>query len=101
LVDDLVGKVVSREDLFDTELVLRAERKGYRIVEVPVNVEETRPVRSILKRVPRTLRGLLRIRRILGASTWPPSQPHHRELLRRRTTRRRPTTDTGTRAQLP
>ena len=69
LVDDLVGKVVSREDLFDTELVLRAERKGYRIVEVPVIVEETRPARSILKRVPRTLRGLWRIRRILGASS--------------------------------
>ena len=69
LVADLVEKVVSREDLFDTELVLRAERKGYRIVEVPVIVEESRPARSLIKRVPRTLRGLWRIRRILGSSS--------------------------------
>lgn len=68
LVEDLVPRVVSREDLFDTELVLRAERSGYRIVEVPVVVEEMRPARSaLIKRVPRTLRGLWRIRRLLAA----------------------------------
>lgn len=68
LVDDLAPRVASRQDLFDTELVLRAERSGYRIVEVPVVVEEMRPARSsLLKRVPRTLRGLWRIRRLLSA----------------------------------
>lgn len=67
LVAEVVPHVVSRQDLFDTELVLRAERRGYRIREVPVIVEEARPGRSLLKRVPRTLRGLWRIRRILGA----------------------------------
>lgn len=67
LVSDLVPCVVSRQDLFDTELVLRAERAGYRIIEVPVVVEELREARSsLLKRVPRTLRGLLRIRRLLS-----------------------------------
>ena len=68
LVEEVVPAVVSRQDLFDTELVLRAERSSYRIVEVPVIVEEIRPARSLLKRVPRTLRGLWTIRRILGSS---------------------------------
>lgn len=66
LVADVLPDVVSRQDLFDTELVIRAERKGYRIAEVPVIVEEMRPARSLLKRVPRTLKGLWRIRRILA-----------------------------------
>ncbi len=58
--------VISREDLFDTELVIRAERAGARIIEVPVVVEEKRQARSsLLRRVPRTLRGVWRIRRQL------------------------------------
>ncbi len=66
LVEDLTPKVISTRDLFDTELVVRAERAGYRIVEVPVQVEEMRTARSsLLKRVPRTILGLLRIRRLL------------------------------------
>jgi glycosyltransferase AglD len=68
LVRDVVPDVISRQDLFDTELVLRAERRGYRISEVPVVVEEIRPARSLLKRVPRTLMGLWTIRRVLDAS---------------------------------
>lgn len=66
LVLQVLPSVVSRQDLFDTELVVRAERAGFRIVEVPVVVEELREARSsLLRRVPRTLRGLLRIRRLL------------------------------------
>lgn len=54
-------------DLFDTELVIRAERSGYRVAEVPVTVEERRPSRtSIMRRVPRTLLGLARLRCTLG-----------------------------------
>lgn len=67
VLDDIMPNVKSTEDLFDTELVLRAERAGYRIAEVPAVVEEIRPARSsYLKRVPRTLIGLLRLRRLLG-----------------------------------
>lgn len=67
LIADLVPSVVSRQDLFDTELVVRAERAGYRIMEVPVVVEEMRVARSALvKRVPRTILGLLQIRRTLA-----------------------------------
>lgn len=55
--------VTSTQDLFDTELVLRAERAGYRIVELAASVEELRATgMGLLKRVPRTLLGLLRLR---------------------------------------
>ena len=69
---DLVAKIApsvqSTQDLFDTELVVRAERAGYRIREVPVVVEEIRSAKSsLLRRVPRTVRGLFRIRRALRA----------------------------------
>jgi len=66
LVESLTPQVVSTKDLFDTELVVRAERGGYKIVEIPVTVEEIRTAKSsLIKRVPRTVMGLLRIRRIL------------------------------------
>ncbi len=69
VVAAVAPQVVSTQDLFDTELVIRAERAGYRIAEVPVTVEEQRQARSnLLKRVPRTLRGVWRIRRTLRAS---------------------------------
>ncbi len=54
-------------DLFDTELILRAERNGYLVAEVPVRVRELRPARtSIARRVPRTLLGLTKLRMALG-----------------------------------
>jgi glycosyltransferase involved in cell wall biosynthesis len=66
LVETLAPQVVSRQDLFDTELVIRAERAGYHIEEVPVVVEEMRVARSsLVKRAPRTVVGLFRIRKIL------------------------------------
>jgi glycosyltransferase involved in cell wall biosynthesis len=50
-------------DLFDTELILRAQRAGMKVVEIPVNVTETRPSRSsIARRIPRTMAGLGRLR---------------------------------------
>ncbi len=63
---ELLPHVRLTQDLFDTELVIRAERSGYRIIEVPVVVEEMREARSsLLGRVPRTLWGLMRLRRSL------------------------------------
>lgn len=54
-------------DLFDTELIIRAERAGFRVAEIPVVVRELRPSRtSILRRVPRTVGGIIRLRRVLG-----------------------------------
>jgi hypothetical protein len=50
-------------DLFDTEFVLRAERAGLVVVEVPVTVIEQRPSRtSIARRAMRSVTGLLRLR---------------------------------------
>lgn len=66
VVEDIAPKVISTKDLFDTELVVRAERAGYSIVEVPVVVEEMRTARSsLIRRAPRTVAGLLRMRRLL------------------------------------
>jgi glycosyltransferase involved in cell wall biosynthesis len=53
-------------DLFDTELVLRAERAGLVVAELPVRVEERRPARSsIVRRGARTIVGLFRLRAAL------------------------------------
>ncbi len=49
-------------DLFDTELILRAERAGLHVDEMPVDVEERRPARTpLLRRIPRTVVGLARL----------------------------------------
>ena len=46
-------------DLFDTELILRMERAGYKTDEIGVTIEETRPARTpILSRIARSVRGL-------------------------------------------
>jgi glycosyltransferase involved in cell wall biosynthesis len=53
-------------DLFDTEMVLRAERAGLGTAEVPVTVEELRPSRTpIARRIPRTVAGLVHLRVVL------------------------------------
>jgi glycosyltransferase involved in cell wall biosynthesis len=50
-------------ELFDTELILRAERAGLGVEELPVTVSERRPSRtSITRRAVRTLAGLARLR---------------------------------------
>lgn len=52
--------------IFDTEVVLRAERAGWTVTELPVTVSEQRPPRtSILRRIPRSLLGLCRLRWML------------------------------------
>lgn len=50
-------------DIYDTEVVLRAERKGLALAEIPVSVAEVRPARTpIVRRIPRSLLGLARLR---------------------------------------
>lgn len=64
VVEAVAPRVISTTDLFDTELVVRAEKAGFRIIELPASVEELRDAKSSLfKRVPRTLKGVWRIRR--------------------------------------
>jgi glycosyltransferase involved in cell wall biosynthesis len=62
-VEELVRRCRFASDLFDTELVIRAERAGFGIAELPARTEERRPSRtSIWRRVPRTLVGLVGLR---------------------------------------
>jgi glycosyltransferase involved in cell wall biosynthesis len=71
VVAEIGPRVRSTMDLYDTELVLRAERAGYRIVEIPARVEELRATsQSFVRRVPRTLVGLFRIRIRLWQEAW-------------------------------
>jgi glycosyltransferase involved in cell wall biosynthesis len=63
VVAPIVDRCRNGTDLFDTELVLRADRAGLVVTEVPVTVEERRPSRTpIARRVARTLVGLVRLR---------------------------------------
>jgi glycosyltransferase involved in cell wall biosynthesis len=60
---DLVERCQFGADIFDTELILRAERAGLTVEEVPVVVREQRaPRTSILRRIPGALLGLGRLR---------------------------------------
>lgn len=59
----LVESCTSGDDIFDTELIIRAERSGLYLTELPVTVVEQRPPRvSIRRRIPRSLLGLTRLR---------------------------------------
>lgn len=57
-------------DLYPSELIIRAQRKGLHIVELPISLEELRETPLALhKRVPRALRDLFRLRNKLGKSS--------------------------------
>ena len=59
----LLPNVVRTKDLFDTELLARAEYRGCAIKELPVETKELRHSRSgIVRRIPRTVWGLMRLR---------------------------------------
>lgn len=62
----IIQQCVTDKEIFDTEVILRAEAAGLKLIEVPVVVEETRPSRySPLVRIPRTLRDLNTLRKAL------------------------------------
>jgi hypothetical protein len=64
------------QDLFDTELILRAERSGLHSAEVPVEVVEKRPARSSIRaRIPRTVKGLVALRIALWRERLPGGRP--------------------------
>lgn len=66
-VGPLVDLCSCNGDLFDTELIIRAERQGLTVGELPVHVRELRPARtSIVRRAIRTVAGLVRLRIVLG-----------------------------------
>ena len=58
-----IQNVVSTEDLFDTELLIRIERSGEKILEVPAIINEIRPSVSVIyKRIPRTIKSLIKLK---------------------------------------
>ena len=61
LVDVARACVVER-DLFASELVIRAQRMGRDVREIPITLHEKRPPSThLLRRVPRVLKGLLKL----------------------------------------
>lgn len=61
-VSMFIDKCVLEKELFDTELMIRAQRMGLTIAELPVEVAEIRPTRyGFLKRACCTLRDLTRL----------------------------------------
>ena len=62
-IDREISNVISTQDIFDTELLIRIERTGFKILEVPAKVNEIRPsVSVIFTRIPRTLKSLFKLR---------------------------------------
>jgi len=63
----ILDKCITDEFIFDSEFVLRAERKGLRITEVPVHVRELRQPSywSLIRRIPGTFLNLVRLSRAL------------------------------------
>lgn len=62
----VLEQCVTEQEVFDTELVLRAQKDGLKITEIPVTVQEGRAPRlSLLRRVPSTIRDLILIRKTL------------------------------------
>ena len=58
-----IENVVSTQDLFDTELLIRIEKSGEEILEIPAVVNEIRPSVSVIyKRIPRTIISLFKLR---------------------------------------
>ena len=62
-IKKFLPKVISTQDIFDTELLLRIEKNGGKIKEIPAKVNEIRPsVSLIYKRIPRTLKSLFKLK---------------------------------------
>ena len=59
---DVARACVVERDLFASELVIRAQRMGREVREIPIALEEKRPPGiNLLRRVPRVLKGLLQL----------------------------------------
>jgi len=63
---DTVDRCVLQRDLFASEFVIRAERDGKRVTEIPVHIVEKRPPSiNLFKRVPKVLRDIARLTYII------------------------------------
>lgn len=65
-IEGIPEKCVYELDIFPTELVVRAQRAGVRIEEIPIHLKEIRATPLPLsRRIPRALRDIWRLRRTL------------------------------------
>jgi glycosyltransferase involved in cell wall biosynthesis len=59
---DVARACVVERDLFASELVIRAQRMGRSVREIPIALQEKRPPSThLLRRVPRVLKGLIKL----------------------------------------
>jgi glycosyltransferase involved in cell wall biosynthesis len=66
VVERYAPQTIMTTDLFDTELIIRARRGGVIVKALPVTVEEKRKARSsIVRRIPRTMKNLIKLRIVL------------------------------------
>jgi len=65
VVDTILPKCKTTSDIFCTELIIRAQREGFKIADIPVSVEEKRPSRFTF--TDRTLKTPLNIYRLYKA----------------------------------
>ena len=62
VVAPIAERCIVDKDLFASELVIRAEREGVKILEIPVRVKEKRePSTHLFRRVPNVLRNLAKL----------------------------------------
>ena len=62
-IEKFLPQVISTQDIFDTELLIRIEKNGGKIKEIPAKVNEIRPsVSLIYNRIPRTIKSLIKLR---------------------------------------
>lgn len=58
----VAARCVVEHDVFASELVIRAQRSGVRVMEIPVRIEEKRaPSINLARRVPRVIKNLARL----------------------------------------
>ena len=66
---DVVNACVVERDLFASELVIRAQRMGRQVREIPIALAEKRPPSTnLFSRVPRVLKGLVRLGWVIRVS---------------------------------
>jgi hypothetical protein len=62
VVTPVAARCIVEHDVFASELVIRAQREGVKVVEIPVQIEEKRaPSINLSRRVPRVLKNVGRL----------------------------------------
>jgi glycosyltransferase involved in cell wall biosynthesis len=76
LVAPIAERCVVEHDVFASELVVRAQREGLRVVEIPVEVHEKRaPSIHLFSRVPRVLKNLVKLTRAIHGAPRIAAEP--------------------------